>query len=55
MGEKIIKKWLPIDDATAGDFGYSAECKAGGNLHYICVAANDPSESAIGMIVHNSM
>jgi len=54
-GEKIIRKWLPIDDATPGDFGYSAECKAGGNPHYLCVTARDPSESAIGMIVHNSM
>lgn len=55
-GEKIVKKWEPVDDAnTSLGIGYSAERKNGGQPHFLCITPYDPSESAIGTIVHNSM
>jgi len=55
-GEKIVKKWEPVDDAnTSLGIGYSADAKNGGQPHFLCITPYDPSESAIGTIVHNSM
>ncbi len=55
-GEKIYKKWEPVDDVnTSLGIGYSNECKNGGQPHFLCVTPYDPAESLLGMIVHNSM
>lgn len=52
-GEKIVRKWNPVDENSP--LKYSAECKNGLKPHFLCITPYDPSESAIGTIVHDSM